>query len=54
MRLQRVFKYASNWDFLAYAAGFIASVGAGITLPLMNVVFGKCGMLRLTVALTMV
>ncbi|KAH0601094.1 hypothetical protein MHUMG1_02095 [Metarhizium humberi] len=37
----RVFKYASKWDFLAYAAGVLASIGAGITLPLMNVVFGK-------------
>ncbi|OAA43168.1 MDR efflux pump ABC3 [Metarhizium rileyi] len=37
----RVFKYASKWDFLAYAAGVLASIGAGITLPLMNIVFGK-------------
>ncbi|QUC19675.1 uncharacterized protein UV8b_03916 [Ustilaginoidea virens] len=37
----RVFKYASKWDFLAYAAGVVASIGAGITLPLINVVFGK-------------
>ncbi|KJK88325.1 Multidrug resistance protein [Metarhizium anisopliae BRIP 53284] len=37
----RVFKYASKWDFLAYAAGVLASIGAGIPLPLMNVVFGK-------------
>ena len=37
---QRIFKYASKWDFLAYAAGVVASIGAGITLPLMNVVFG--------------
>ncbi|GAB0131663.1 hypothetical protein EsDP_00000125 [Epichloe bromicola] len=37
----RVFKYASKWDLLAYAAGSLASIGAGITLPLMNVVFGK-------------
>ncbi|GAO13856.1 hypothetical protein UVI_02004260 [Ustilaginoidea virens] len=38
---KRVFKYASKWDFLAYAAGVVASIGAGITLPLINVVFGK-------------
>lgn len=38
--LQRVFKYASKWDFVAYALGSLASVGAGITLPLLNVVFG--------------
>ncbi|KAL7935060.1 multidrug resistance-type transporter protein [Trichoderma chlorosporum] len=37
----RVFQYASKWDFLAYAAGVLASIGAGITLPLMNVVFGN-------------
>ncbi|KAK5990313.1 ABC transporter BEA3 [Cladobotryum mycophilum] len=37
----RVFKYATKWDFLAYAAGFLASIGAGVTLPLMNVVFGR-------------
>jgi ATP-binding cassette subfamily B (MDR/TAP) protein 1 len=38
---QRVFSYARKWDFFAYAAGVLASIGAGITLPLMNVVFGK-------------
>lgn len=37
---QRVFQYATKWDFFAYAAGILASIGAGITLPLMNVVFG--------------
>ncbi|PTB65292.1 P-loop containing nucleoside triphosphate hydrolase protein [Trichoderma citrinoviride] len=37
----RVFQYATKWDFLAYAAGVLASIGAGITLPLMNVVFGN-------------
>ncbi|KAM0363588.1 hypothetical protein HYE67_007407 [Fusarium culmorum] len=37
----RIFSYATKWDFFAYAAGFIASIGAGITLPLMNVVFGQ-------------
>ncbi|PNY28035.1 Multidrug resistance protein 1B, partial [Tolypocladium capitatum] len=37
----RVFSYATKWDFLAYAAGVPASVGAGITLPLSNIVFGK-------------
>ncbi|KAM3509798.1 hypothetical protein MY11210_006165 [Beauveria gryllotalpidicola] len=38
---QRVFKYATNWDFVAYALGSLASIGAGITLPLLNVVFGR-------------
>ncbi|KAF4495423.1 Leptomycin B resistance pmd1 [Fusarium agapanthi] len=37
----RIFSYATKWDFFAYAAGFFASIGAGITLPLMNVVFGQ-------------
>ncbi|KAH7188883.1 P-loop containing nucleoside triphosphate hydrolase protein [Fusarium flagelliforme] len=37
----RIFSYATKWDFVAYAAGFFASIGAGITLPLMNVVFGQ-------------
>ncbi|PHH88705.1 hypothetical protein CDD83_7189 [Cordyceps sp. RAO-2017] len=37
----RIFSYATKWDFVAYAAGVLASIGAGITLPLMNVVFGK-------------
>ncbi|KAH7329267.1 P-loop containing nucleoside triphosphate hydrolase protein [Stachybotrys elegans] len=37
----RVFRYASKWDLVAYVAGFFASIGAGITLPLMNVVFGS-------------
>ncbi|KAF7552699.1 hypothetical protein G7046_g7326 [Stylonectria norvegica] len=37
----RVFQYATKWDLVAYAAGIIASVGAGVTLPLMNVVFGQ-------------
>ncbi|OAQ98990.1 hypothetical protein LLEC1_05487 [Akanthomyces lecanii] len=37
----RVFKYASKWDFVAYALGSLASVGAGITLPLLNIVFGR-------------
>ncbi|KAF7549409.1 hypothetical protein G7Z17_g6410 [Cylindrodendrum hubeiense] len=37
----RVFSYATTWDKVAYVAGILASIGAGITLPLMNVVFGK-------------
>ncbi|KAH7120551.1 multidrug resistance-type transporter protein, partial [Dactylonectria macrodidyma] len=36
----RIFKYASKWDFLAYAAGFLAAIGSGVTTPLMNVLFG--------------
>ncbi|KAI7764789.1 hypothetical protein LZL87_003994 [Fusarium oxysporum] len=37
----RVFKYASKWDLLAYTVGVIASIGVGITLPLLNIVFGQ-------------
>ncbi|KAF4967770.1 hypothetical protein FSARC_4744 [Fusarium sarcochroum] len=37
----RIFSYATKWDFIAYAAGFFSSIGAGVTLPLMNVVFGQ-------------
>ncbi|KAH7162695.1 P-loop containing nucleoside triphosphate hydrolase protein [Dactylonectria estremocensis] len=37
----RVFRYATKWDLVAYVAGILASVGAGVTLPLMNVVFGQ-------------
>ncbi|KAI5465862.1 P-loop containing nucleoside triphosphate hydrolase protein [Mariannaea sp. PMI_226] len=37
----RVFSYATKWDFVAYAAGILASISAGVTLPLMNVVFGQ-------------
>lgn len=37
----RVFSYATKWDFLVYTIASVASIGAGITLPLMNVVFGQ-------------
>ncbi|KAK7432704.1 ABC transporter bea3 [Neonectria magnoliae] len=37
----RVFTYATKWDIAAYIAGILASIGAGVTLPLMNVVFGN-------------
>ncbi|KAK4236760.1 P-loop containing nucleoside triphosphate hydrolase protein [Achaetomium macrosporum] len=37
----RVFTYATRWDFVLMAAAALASVGAGTTLPLMNVVFGR-------------
>jgi ABC-type multidrug transport system fused ATPase/permease subunit len=37
----RVFSYAKRLDYALMLAGAIASIGAGITLPLMNVVFGK-------------
>jgi ABC-type multidrug transport system fused ATPase/permease subunit len=37
----RVFTYATKWDFVLMAAAIVASLGAGITMPLMNVVFGR-------------
>jgi ABC-type multidrug transport system fused ATPase/permease subunit len=37
----RVFTYAKKWDFVLMAAAALASIGAGTTLPLMNVVFGR-------------
>ncbi|KAH6853664.1 P-loop containing nucleoside triphosphate hydrolase protein [Chaetomium sp. MPI-CAGE-AT-0009] len=37
----RVFTYAKKWDFVLMATAAIASMGAGTTMPLMNVVFGR-------------
>ncbi|CAJ2500962.1 Uu.00g038150.m01.CDS01 [Anthostomella pinea] len=37
----RIFKYARIWDFPLMVAAAVAAVGAGVTLPLMNVVFGS-------------
>ncbi|KAJ4297091.1 hypothetical protein N0V88_004008 [Collariella sp. IMI 366227] len=37
----RVFTYAKPLDYVLLAAGAIASMGAGTTMPLMNVVFGQ-------------
>ncbi|KAL7621068.1 hypothetical protein AAE478_008380 [Parahypoxylon ruwenzoriense] len=37
----RVFSYATKWDFFIYATASVASIGAGITMPLMTVVFGQ-------------
>ncbi|KAL7902887.1 multidrug resistance-type transporter protein [Trichoderma sp. SZMC 28014] len=37
----RVFGYATKIDILAYAVGIISSLATGVTLPLMNVVFGS-------------
>ncbi|XXG94109.1 hypothetical protein Hte_000361 [Hypoxylon texense] len=36
----RVFKYAKFWDFVLMAAALLAAAGSGVTLPLMNIVFG--------------
>ncbi|KAG5799719.1 hypothetical protein H9Q69_001230 [Fusarium xylarioides] len=37
----RVFSYATKWDFFIYALASFASIGAGITMPLMNIIFGQ-------------
>lgn len=37
----RVFSYATKWDFFIYTVASIASIGAGITMPLMNIIFGQ-------------
>ena len=37
----RVFKYATRWDIGVYIIASTASIGAGITLPLMNIIFGQ-------------
>ncbi|KAH6690446.1 multidrug resistance protein [Plectosphaerella plurivora] len=37
----RVFTYATKWDLVVYVLASIASIGAGTTMPLMNVVFGQ-------------
>lgn len=37
----RVFGYATKWDFVLMGMAAIASIGAGTTMPLMNVVFGR-------------
>jgi ATP-binding cassette subfamily B (MDR/TAP) protein 1 len=37
----RIFSYATRRDLCIYTIASLASIGAGITLPLMNVVFGQ-------------
>ncbi|WYZ43676.1 hypothetical protein EsH8_VII_000112 [Colletotrichum jinshuiense] len=37
----RVFSYATKWDIVIYIFASLASIGAGTTLPLMNIVFGS-------------
>ncbi|OGM49708.1 hypothetical protein ABOM_001908 [Aspergillus bombycis] len=37
----RVFTYGTVWDFLAGAAGVLATIGSGVTQPLMFILFGK-------------
>lgn len=37
----RIFSYARAWDILLIILAILSSIGAGTTLPLMNVIFGK-------------
>jgi ATP-binding cassette, subfamily B (MDR/TAP), member 1 len=37
----RLFRYATTWDFCVYAVASVASLGSGVTLPLMNIIFGQ-------------
>lgn len=37
----RIFTYATKWDFCIYGIASLASIGAGITMPLMNIIFGQ-------------
>ncbi|ORY66201.1 P-loop containing nucleoside triphosphate hydrolase protein [Pseudomassariella vexata] len=37
----RVFSYAKPWDFVLMVMAAVASIGAGVTMPLLNVVFGR-------------
>ncbi|KAM0278392.1 hypothetical protein ACHAQH_005214 [Verticillium albo-atrum] len=37
----RVFSYATKWDIVVYILAAVSSIGAGTTLPLMNVIFGQ-------------
>ena len=37
----RLFSYATKWDFCVYAVGALASIGVGVTMPLMNVILGQ-------------
>ncbi|KAK4149500.1 P-loop containing nucleoside triphosphate hydrolase protein [Chaetomidium leptoderma] len=37
----RVFGYATKWDIVLMVTAALASIGAGTTMPLMNIVFGR-------------
>lgn len=37
----RVFTYAKKLDYMLILGAVVASVGAGVTLPLMNIIFGR-------------
>ncbi|KAK8050263.1 multidrug resistance protein [Apiospora phragmitis] len=37
----RIFSYAKKWDFPLMIVGALAATGTGVTMPLMNVIFGR-------------
>ncbi|KAI0430056.1 multidrug resistance protein [Xylaria sp. FL1042] len=37
----RVFTYARGWDLPLFALAAVAAAGAGVTLPLVNIIFGR-------------
>ncbi|KAK8067407.1 hypothetical protein PG996_006519 [Apiospora saccharicola] len=37
----RIFGYATRWDVCVYTAGALSSLAAGVTMPLMNILFGQ-------------
>ncbi|KAH7007746.1 P-loop containing nucleoside triphosphate hydrolase protein [Ilyonectria destructans] len=37
----RIFSYATRWDFVVYIIASLSSIGVGITMPLMNIIFGQ-------------
>lgn len=38
---QRIFSYADSYDWCLNAVALVASIGAGVTLPLMTLIFGQ-------------
>ncbi|KAK8055144.1 P-loop containing nucleoside triphosphate hydrolase protein [Apiospora rasikravindrae] len=37
----RIFTYARKWDYPLMVMGALAAIGTGVTMPLMNVIFGR-------------
>ncbi|KAK0745952.1 P-loop containing nucleoside triphosphate hydrolase protein [Schizothecium vesticola] len=37
----RIFTYATKWDYVLILGAVLASMGAGVTMPLMNIIFGR-------------
>ncbi|KUI66519.1 ABC transporter B family member 2 [Cytospora mali] len=37
----RVFTYAKRWDYFLMVMAAVAALGSGVTMPLMNVIFGR-------------